>query len=98
MKSDSPWLGSADLHDAHIRTVARTGTEMVVELTSYDGCETRVRFSGVAEVAENRPIGMMIYGLLKDDTSDGGRRFVFVNWDDADDASLEIVASDVTFD
>ena len=58
-KSDSTWVGSANLHDAHIRTVARTGAETLVQLTSYDGHEMRVHFSGVTEVAENRPIGMV---------------------------------------
>jgi hypothetical protein len=39
---------------------------------------------------------MMVYALTEMPATPPLRRFVFVNWDEEDDASLEVVARDLT--
>jgi hypothetical protein len=92
------YVGSANLHDSHVRSVSHAGSDVEVRLSTQDGREFTVRFSGVRNVSANEPEGMMIYALVELSAHPPGRRFVFANWDEEDHRTLEIVAADFKID
>ena len=67
---------------------------MDVLLEAEDGHRIRIHFSGVANVVANRPEGMTLYALTELKAQAPLRRFSFVNWDEKDDARLEVTAKD----
>jgi hypothetical protein len=91
------WVGPADVHDAHIRDVARSEDGLTVTLETCEGAELVARFEGVEAVREQDPVGMMIYGLFARDSA-GESCFSFSNWDEDDPAFLEVIAAGVTFE
>jgi hypothetical protein len=56
-----------------------------------------LRFAGVTEVKEYRAVGMMLYAVRQESINAQRQRFTFINWDDEDDAFLEVVANEVLF-
>jgi len=89
------YVGDARVHDATIASIEHDGASAVVMLQSQEGYRFRIRFQGVASIAANRAEGMMLYALSEMTAPPPLRRFVFANWDEDDDAFLEIVAAEV---
>lgn len=88
------YVGDPDIHDGTILQVKK-GEDMV-RVILRGGRERKILaidFQGVASVRSNRPEGMMLYSLSEMKAPAPLRRFVFTNWDDEDDAFLEITAS-----
>jgi hypothetical protein len=54
-----------------------------------------VTFRGVESVNAERPEGMVAYALTEWDAPAPLRRFVFANWNEDDDATLEVTARGV---
>ena len=91
------YVGDADIHDGTIVDIQRQGDRIGVVIQGAgwqrpSGCRFVVEFLGVQSVKSNRPIGMTLYSLSEMKSDSPFRRFVFANWHDEDDASLEIVA------
>ncbi len=63
---------------------------------AHDGRALVVEFSGVESLDEHRAVGMTLYALSEFEEAGDLRRFVFANWDDEDDARLELLARDFT--
>jgi hypothetical protein len=91
------YVGPAGIHDGQIVAVERTGDVARVTLKSHGGGSLTVQFSGVRSLTMVRPVGMTVYALCEYSADSPWRRFVFANWDDEDDARLEIVALEPTF-
>ena len=92
------YVGNRDFHDAHIRSVSHTGDQVDVVLEGFSGRKYKVHFSGVRKCAANQPEGMMIYALCEMRTEPPHRRFLFGNWDEDDNATLEIEAREFTIE
>jgi hypothetical protein len=88
------YVGDPDIHDGTVDRVERSGALASVTVTGGSGRRLEIEFSGVHEVRDHRSIGMRLYGLVEMTTEKPWRRFLFANWDEADDARLEIVCED----
>ena len=90
------YVGDAALHDGTITTVDKQVGRLTVVVQSQTGTLLRIEFRGVHNVCSNRPVGMLLYALAEMETTERGRKFVFANWDEQDDATLELHADDFT--
>jgi len=107
MDSESDFLGvvgDPDIHDSVVLATVEQGdsVSVILERTAYKGESVgratprlEVRFVGVRDVESRREAGMVVYSLAELKGEPPWRRFVFTNWDDEDEASLEIWAQDV---
>ncbi|HMA38270.1 MAG TPA: hypothetical protein VKY74_27735 [Chloroflexia bacterium] len=86
------YLGPANIHDGVVVAMQRQNGLMQVTIRGVDGQEIIIEFSGVESVTAHRAEGMMVYALAEMASPPPARRFVFVNWDDEDEARLEIAA------
>jgi hypothetical protein len=88
------YVGPAELHDGHLVAVERDGDRALVRVKGSDGRPLVLEFYGVADVTAVRPEGMLLYGLAELRPEGPLRHFVFANWEEWDDAGLEISARD----
>ena len=86
-------LGPADFHDGSIESVDRSADRVRVTVRGESGQRYSVTFSGVTELQAVRPEGMLLYALSELPAQGAVRRFSFTNWEDEDDARLEISAT-----
>lgn len=86
-------VGPCEIHDAHVIEVLQQDSRVEVRLKDASGTEFTIAFEGVEAIAAVRPVGMMVYSLLEMGSAPPLRRFVFANWDEESEASLEIVAA-----
>jgi len=56
----------------------------------------RIEFSEPVEVELDRPVGMTLFALAELRHDGGRRRFSFVNWDETDDARLELAPTEIS--
>jgi hypothetical protein len=91
------YVGPAEVHDAVVASVDRGSDRLVVVVHPVDSGPRGLRFEFTepSVVSEERPVGMTLYSLSEMQGEGGRRRFVFVNWDEEDEACLELDASDV---
>jgi len=92
------YVGHPDMHDGTIDSVERSGDRALVTVTGGSGRRLQLQFSGVREVVDHRSIGMRLYGLVEMITKEPWRRFVFANWDETDDARLEIMCDGFSYE
>jgi hypothetical protein len=85
-------LGPADFHDGSIEGVRQSADRVRVTVRGESGQRYLVTFTGVTALHAVRPEGMLLYALTEIPTVDAVRRFSFTNWEDDDDARLEISA------
>lgn len=88
------YIGPPELHDGSILRLEQKGHQLAVFIRDYDGSVWEFAFSGVIEFTANRAQGMVLYALAEFVGVAPLRRFIFVNWDEEGDASLQIVAED----
>ena len=91
-------LGPADIHDGSVIDVDHKGDEALVTVQGASGELYRIAFSGVQSVIANRAVGMTLYAFSELAAEGSGRRFTFTNWDDEDDAKLDIIAQNFSID
>lgn len=89
------YVEGADYHDAVVLGIEKIGDVVRVRVRSYDGKVSVSEFSGVQTVRAKRPDGMLLYALSEMCGEPPLRSFVFTNWHEDDDASLEIDAERV---
>jgi hypothetical protein len=92
------YVGPPELHDAEILRVQRADEDLVVDLQTVEGQRIRVRFLSVTYVRDQSSLGMTIYSLSEMKHSSPGRSFVFANWDETSQDTLEVVATEVAFE
>ena len=88
------YIGDYRVHDSRIKAMESAENALQVFLKSEDGEIIMVKFLGVKLVNANRLEGMIIYAIAEVKEQYPLRKFVFVNWDEEDEASLEIIAHD----
>ena len=87
------YVGGPELHDAVVVRVDDLGENVRVILKGESEGTFLVSFSGVKSTSSHRPEGMTLYGMAEVKGEPGLRHFVFVNWDEDDDAKLEVSAA-----
>lgn len=88
------YIGDYRVHDSRVKEINSYEDILQVSLISEDTDMIIVKFLGVKSVRSNRPKGMILYSISEMKESPPFRKFVFVNWDEDDDASLEVIAQD----
>ncbi|MCY6372200.1 hypothetical protein [Clostridium ganghwense] len=88
------YIGDYRVHDSRIKAIESDQNTLQVSLRSEDNEIIIVKFVGVKSVSSNRPEGMILYSISEMKEQSPFRKFVFVNWNDDDDASLEIISQD----
>jgi hypothetical protein len=97
-KGDAPfstYVGPKEIHDATLLRSVQEDGKVTIYLQSVDGHAFALEFLDVASIHALSPEGMVLYALAEVKTRLPLRRFVFVNWDEEDEAALEIVAIDL---
>jgi hypothetical protein len=86
------YVGDPDIHDGHIRALVSGPQRTSITVEGSSGQWFVIQFDHVAWVKSLRPEGMTLYALAEFQGEGSIRRFVFANWDEDDDAFLEIGA------
>jgi hypothetical protein len=89
------YRGDPDLHDGTVLSVDRQLDQVRVVVTGASGRGYEITFSGVDSIVQHRTDGMLLHGLAEMSTDAPLRRFVFTNWNEDDDAKLEVFALDL---
>jgi len=89
------YVGPPDLHDGTVLAIEERGADVAVRIRSFEGREFELRFRGVQAVRGHRAEGMLLYALTERREAPSVRRFTFANWDEEDDARLEIDAQEL---
>ena len=89
------YIGSPEIHDGSVLGVEHDGDWTRVVIRSEKGYQFALEFLGVESVESNQPEGMIVYALCEMKADAPLRSFVFTNWDEDDDASLEILAREI---
>ncbi|WP_426451962.1 hypothetical protein ACP26L_07760 [Paenibacillus sp. S-38] len=89
------YIGDYRIHDSNVESILWENTLLSVTLKGYEGERIVIKFNGVQTINSNRPLGMMLYALSEMRINGPYRKFLFANWRDEDDASLEVIAEDV---
>jgi hypothetical protein len=85
-------VGPPEVHDARVATVLWEADRCLVTVESAEGERLEFTFDGVSRLDAAQPEGMLLYALHEQAAAGPGRRFVFVNWDEAGPQRLELVA------
>ena len=80
------------VHDGVIASLNRIGDLFQVVVKLVDGRMLAIDFHATQSVRMHRPEGMFLYSLSEMSAHPPFRCFDFTNWDDDDDAFLEVVA------
>ena len=90
------YVGPDVLHDGHLVSVEQSGDTATVRVRTHGGETLALEFSGVQSLTAVRPEGMLLYGLAELETEGEGalHQFMFANWEEWDNAGLEISARD----
>ena len=88
------YIGDYRVHESRIKAIKSAGDTIEISLKSQDGEIIIVKFLGVKSVNANRAEGMILYAIAEVKEQYPLRKFVFINWDEEDEASLEIIAHD----
>lgn len=91
------YIGDRDFHDAYVRSFAHIGDQVQVTLETQNERRIQVHFSGVRKVVAVQPDGMMIYALSEMQGEAPYRYFIFLNWEEDDQATLEVEALELSF-
>ncbi len=86
------YVGNADFHDGSILSVQQDADAIRVRVRGASERLYLAEFPGGRIVRFNRPEGMLLYSLSEMRTKPPLRLFAFANWDEEDDAALEIEA------
>lgn len=88
------YVGDPNIHDGTITKIKHEGDEVRVILKDGSGKVITVDFIEVKSIRSNRPDAMILYSLTEMKNEPPFRLFVFVNWEERDDAFFEILAKD----
>lgn len=86
------YIGDYRIHDSSIKAIETDKDNIQVDLISEEREIITVRFVEVKSVKFNNPEGMVLYSISEMKEQAPFRKFVFVNWDEESNTSLEIIA------
>jgi hypothetical protein len=86
------YVGDPDFHDGTVLVVCPTNDKVHVRIQGASGKIFVAEFERGRIVEANKPEGMLLYALAEFGCEPPFRNFVFANWDEEDDSTLEIVA------
>ena len=86
------YVGERDFHDGSVVAVEQVGDLVRVRVRGASGKIFVAEFGGVQAIRSSKPEGMTLYALSEMRAQPPQRRFVFANWDEKGEASLEIDA------
>jgi hypothetical protein len=86
------YVGNADFHDGTIIDIRHDAEAIRVRVRGASKKVYIAEFPVGKIIRINRPEGMLLYSLSELRTDPPLRRFAFANWDEEDDAALEIEA------
>lgn len=90
-------IGDYRVHDAIIKKIIHQKQTIEVLLNSVDKELIKFAFHDVQRIKEKQAEGMILYSAVEIRAEESFRHFVFVNWDESDNACLEIVAKRYDF-
>ena len=88
------YVGPDYIHDAVVRRIEESGSRVNVFLRTNDGKLFSVEFLDVSTFSAIDAEGMIVYALAEMEDKPPIKRFVFVNWEEGDDSTVEILAQD----
>jgi hypothetical protein len=91
--NSSQYVGNADFHDGRILNVRQDADAIRVRVRGASKRIYLAEFPAGRIIKSDRPEGMLLYSLSEMRTDAPQRLFAFANWDEEDDAVLEIEAA-----
>jgi hypothetical protein len=88
------YIGDYRIHDGRVQSIKSDKDNIQVSLITEDKNIVKVTFIEAKLVKSNNAEDMIVYSISEMEEQLPFRKFVFVNWDEEDDSSLEIVARD----
>jgi len=88
------YIGDYRIHDSKIHAIETDNDNIHVSLVSDDKETIKVTFIEVKSIKSNNALGMILYAISEIKEQQPLRKFIFINWDEEDASSLEIVAQD----
>lgn len=88
------YIGDYRIHDSRVKAIKSDKDNIQVSLITEDKNIVIVTFIEAKSVKSKNAEDMIIYSISEMEEQLPFRKFVFVNWDEEDDSSLEIVARD----
>ena len=85
------YVGDPEIHDGVITDFEHQEAKALVTIKAQSGRILKIEFDGVISIKSNKPKGMMLYSLSEMSHPEH-RLFLFTNWEEKDDAYLEITA------
>ena len=89
------YIGDYRIHDSKIHTIETDNDIIHVSLVSENKEIVKATFIEVKSIKSNDAEGMILYSIIEIKEQQPYRKFTFVNWDEDDASSLEIVAKDL---
>ena len=86
------YAGDYRIHDGIIEKIFENEELIEVFIRSIDNVLFKIVFNNVKQLSSNKAIGMMLYSVSEISEEKPYRQFVFINWDDEDDAYLKIIS------
>jgi hypothetical protein len=82
------YIGDYRIHDGYIDDIVENQGRVEILIRSVNQELFKIVFYDVREVKSNKPKTMMIYSVSEMIEDEPFKLFVFVNWDEEDDAFL----------
>jgi len=89
------YVGDYRIHDSKILDVISGDKTLQVSLKTEMDEVITVKFLNTVSVDSCKPIGMFLYAIAEMKAEGSFRKFVFINWNEEDDAYLEVISSDL---
>jgi hypothetical protein len=86
------YIGDYRVDDSRVKKVTKLEEDVIVKLKNEDEDDIEITFSGVREIDEYKPEGMILYSICEMKEVYPYRRFSFVNTDEEDESYLDIVS------
>lgn len=85
-------IGDYRVHDGKIIEINMTNNNVSVKVQCQKDEILEFVFYDIKFIKENKPIGMWLYSIREMTTDNPYRYFNFLNWDEEDEAYLDIIA------
>ena len=91
------YIGDYRVHDGVVQDISQKDGTAIVVIRSIEQEDVIIEFHRVKEIRDIQSKGMMLYSLSEMSGEEPYRHFIFTNWDERSNASLEVIAMDITY-